>query len=140
MSAFITSNFIPVEAHIKEHPEWFRRFDASWTPIVVILDPDGVERYRIEGYLPKPEFRAELEMGLARVAFKQDDFAKAAKLYADIVERFPQTVPAPEARYWAGVSKYKETHDPSFLKQTGQDLAEKYPKSVWATKSSIWIS
>ncbi len=140
MSAFITANFVPVEAHIKEHPEWFRRFDVAWTPIVIILDPDGVERYRIEGYLPKPEFRAELEMGLARVAFEQQNYAEAAKLYSEIAGRCSQAVVAPEARYWAGVSKYKETQDPAFLKQTGKDLAEKYPASVWATKGSIWVA
>jgi hypothetical protein len=60
---------VPLSAHIKEHPAYFHRFDALWTPSVVILDANGVERFRIEGYLPKDEFRAQLELGLARVAF-----------------------------------------------------------------------
>jgi hypothetical protein len=33
------------------------------------MDPRGVERRRSEGYLPKAEFRAWLEMALARLVF-----------------------------------------------------------------------
>ena len=33
---------------------------------MLILDPNGEERYRIEGYLPVEEFRAQLELGLAQ--------------------------------------------------------------------------
>ena len=58
---------MPLEAHIKEHPVWFKRFGALWTPTVLVMDPDGVERYRIEGYLPKDWFRARLEMATARI-------------------------------------------------------------------------
>ncbi|HXZ43553.1 MAG TPA: hypothetical protein VEH53_01900, partial [archaeon] len=46
-------NFIPVESHLKEHPANFHRFDAVWTPTVLVLDAGGKERWRIEGYLPK---------------------------------------------------------------------------------------
>jgi len=42
---------------------------ALWTPTILVMDANGVERYRIEGYLPKNWFRARLEMGLGRVAF-----------------------------------------------------------------------
>jgi thioredoxin-related protein len=48
---FIHENFLPVEAHIKEHPAWFHRFAAVWTPTVLLLDADGKERVRLEGYL-----------------------------------------------------------------------------------------
>src|SRR5689334_6816478 len=61
VAAIINKNFVPVEAHIKEHPAWFKRFDVNWTPTVLILDSQGKERHRIEGYLPKEEFEAQLE-------------------------------------------------------------------------------
>ena len=35
---FIGHNFLPVKAHIKEHPARFHRFDAVWTPTVLLLD------------------------------------------------------------------------------------------------------
>jgi hypothetical protein len=128
-----------VEAHIKEHPAWFHRFDVSWTPTVLIMDSDGVERYRIEGYLPKPEFRAELELGLARLAFKRKNWSDAETKYGEIAEHYPDSAVAPEAQYWTGVSQYQRTHDPAILTQTGKRLAEKYPTSIWTKKGSVWV-
>ena len=83
---FINQTFVPLEAHIKEHPAWFKRFGAVWTPTILVMDSEGVERYRIEGYLPKNWFRARLEMGLARVEFMRKKFADAEKIYAAVVE------------------------------------------------------
>jgi hypothetical protein len=129
-----------VEAHIKEHPAWFHRFDVSWTPTVLLMDSGGVERYRIEGYLPRPEFRAELQLGIGRVAFKLKKWADAEKAFADVVQQFPTSSVAPEAEYWAGVSQYQRTHDHAILASTGKRLAEKYPGSVWTQKGSVWVS
>lgn len=127
-----------VEAHIKEHPAYFHRFDALWTPTVLVLDASGVERLRIEGYLPKTEFRAELEMGLARVAFMHKQWADAERRYAEIVERYPDSKVAPEAVYWQGVSHYKRTNDHTVLSEMANTFAEKYQDSVWALKASVW--
>ena len=129
---------MPVEAHIKEHPAYFHRFDAAWTPTVLIMDPDGNERWRIEGYLPKEEFRAQLEMGLARVAFMHKQWAEAERRYAEVLERYPDTTSAPEALYWKGVSHYKATNDHTVLGELPRQFKEKYPESVWALKTAAW--
>ena len=127
-----------VEAHIKEHPAYFHRFDAVWTPTVLVLDSDGVERQRIEGYLPREEFRAQLEMGLARVAFTHKRWADAEAMYGRVAERYPDTKVAPEAVYWRGVSHYKATNDHTALGEIAHTFAEKYQDSVWAAKASVW--
>lgn len=101
-----------------------------WTPTVLILDPDGKERLRIEGYLPKAEFRAQLEMGLARVAFLRKQWADAERRYAQVVERYPDSKVAPEAVYWRGVSSYKTTNDHTVLGEVAEQLKERYPDSV----------
>lgn len=129
---------MPLEAHIKEHPKYFHRFDAVWTPTVLILDSDGAERLRIEGYLPRDEFRAHLELGLARVAFMRKQWAEAERKYAEVVERYPDAKVAPEAVYWRGVSRYKQTNDHTVLGEVPGQLNEKYPGSVWALKASVW--
>ena len=129
---------MPLEAHIKEHPAYFHRFDVAWTPAVVIMDSRGVERMRIEGYLPKDEFRAQLELGLARVAFMKKDWADAEQRYAQILDRYPQSQAAPEALYWKGVSRYKATNDHTVLGELPQQFKEKYPGSVWAMKTAAW--
>lgn len=105
---------------------------------MLVTDSDGGERWRIEGYLPKDEFRAQLELGLARVAFMRKRWADAEQRYAQIVGRYPDTAAAPEAVYWRGVSQYKRTNDHTALGGVAEQLNQKYPSSVWARKASVW--
>jgi hypothetical protein len=127
---------VNLAAHIKERPAYFHRFDTNWTPTVVILDPQGEERYRIEGYLPVAEFRVQLEMGLARVAFMSKNWAEAERRYAAVLDRYPDSKAAPEALYWKGVSRYKATNDHTVLGELPAQFEQKYPDSVWALKSA----
>jgi TolA-binding protein len=138
VASFINESFIPLEAHVKEHPAYFHRFDANWTPTVLILDGNGKERWRIEGYLPRDEFRAQLEMGLARVAFMRKQWADAERRYAEVLERYPDSKAAPEALYWKGVSHYKATNDHTVLGELPGQFKEKYPDSLWALKTIPW--
>jgi TolA-binding protein len=105
---------------------------------VLILDPNGKERYRIEGYLPVDEFRAQLEMGLARVAFMNKNFADAERRYAAVLDRYSNTKAAPEALYWKGVSHYKATNDHTVLGELPELFRQKYPDSIWALKTAAW--
>lgn len=104
----------------------------------MILDSDGVERRRIEGYLPKDEFRPQLELGLARVAFMNKKWADAEEKYAQLVERFPHSKAAPEALYWKGVSLYKRTNDHAVLGELPEQLKQNYPDSIWTLKTAAW--
>lgn len=124
-------------SHIKEDAPNFHRFGALWTPTVLIMDPDGAERVRSEGYLPREEFRAWLEIGLARLSFLSKDWDEAERRYEEVSERYPQTAAAPEAVYWRGVSRYKKD-DHSALGQTSEILSRKYPGTLWAKKASVW--
>lgn len=139
MASFIQANFLPVESHVKEHPAWFHRFNVSWTPTVLILDSKGVERYRIEGYLPIEEFEAQLEMGLARVAFEQKKWTDAERIYNQLIERHRDASPVPEALYWRAVSHYQGTHDHTVLGQVAGELQKNYPGNVWTKKASPWL-
>jgi len=129
---------VPLEAHIKEHPAYFHRFDAVWTPTVLILDSDGKERRRLEGYLPKDEFRPQLELGLARVAFMKKGWADAERRFAEVRDRYPNSKAAPEALYWKGVSRYKATNDHTILGELPDQFKEKYPDSIWDLKTAAW--
>ena len=105
----------------------------------MILDPNGVERYRIEGYLPVEEFRAHLELGLARVAFMSKNRADAERRYAAVLDRYPNTKAAPEALYWKGVSHYKLTNDHTILGELPEQFQQKYPDSLQALKTAAWV-
>jgi hypothetical protein len=116
----------------------FKRFSALWTPTVLVMDSEGVERCRIEGYLPKDGFRARLEMGVARVAFMKKKFADAEKLYAQIAEQRGETSVAAEAIYWRAVCHYKATNDHTALGEAANELGAKYPDDEWTLKSLPW--
>ena len=103
-----------------------------------MMDSGGVERSRIEGYLPKNSFRARLEMGLGRVAFMHKKWADAEKIYAGVAETYADTAAAPEAIYWRGVSHYKATNDHTVLGEAGIELGAKYPDNEWTLKSLPW--
>ena len=93
---------------------------------------------RIEGYLPNQEFRAQLEMGLARIAFMNKDWAAAEARYSRLLDLYPKSKAAPEALYWKGVSHYKATNDHTVLGTMPQEFKEKYPDSIWALKTAAW--
>jgi len=97
-----------------------------------------MERYRIEGYLPKDWFRGRLEMGLGRVAFMHKKWADAEKIYADVGETCADTALAAEAIYWRGVTHYKATNDHTVLGEVAKELSEKYPGDEWTLKSDPW--
>lgn len=143
MASFVGEHFLPARVHVREQPEDFKRlgarFGAEWTPTILLLDPQGTERHRIEGYLPADDFMAQLGLGLGRVEFSAGDFAEAERQFREVVSRHPQTDAAPEALYWAGVAKYKATGDAAALQETGEALRQRYQDSTWAKKSSVWV-
>lgn len=142
VARFVTQNFLPARVHVKDDPQEFKRFgerySAPWTPTILELDPDGVERYRIEGFLPADDFLAQLMLGRAHMAFKQGQWAEAEKRFREIMQQLPNTDAAPEALYWAGVARYKGNNDATALKETARAFAKQYQDSTWAKKASIW--
>jgi hypothetical protein len=138
VTEFVSKNFIPVRLHVKKHPEAMGRFGADWTPTVMLLDPNGQERHRIEGFLPADDFLAQLELGLGHLYFKTGRFAESEKQFRDVVDKLPNTTSAAEAQYWAGVSKYKGGGDASALTATAAAFKQRYADTDWAKKASIW--
>ena len=139
---FVTRHFVPVRVHAVQNRDTFatlgERFNAQWTPTILIVDAAGNERHRIEGFLPADDFLSQLALGVAKAAFARKDYASAERLYREVIDRYAKTDAAPEAQYWAGVSRYRATNDPSALKDTAKAFAGRYTDSTWATKASIW--
>ena len=92
----------------------------------------------MEGYLPKDDFQVFLDMGLARVALCNKKWADAESRYAAVIAEHPDSVYAPQAVYFRGVSEYSQSHDHHVLTRTAEQLAEKYPDSEWRTRSLPW--
>jgi len=136
----IRGYFVPVRFHIKEQPGAFERFGAPWTPTVLLLDSSGAERHRIEGFLPAPDFAAQLLLGLGHAAFSAGRFAEAQRRFGEVLEKYPETEAAAEAQYWKGVARYKETGDGSALGETAEAFQTRYTDTSWAKKASVWAA
>jgi hypothetical protein len=138
----VNSRFVPVRVHVKDDADEFKRlggmFEAQWTPTTLIVDAPSTERHRIEGFLPKDDFASQLELGFAKAAFARGAFDEAARAFESVIEKYPKTDAAPEAQYWAGVSRYKATGDAQALGDTTKRFRERYADSTWAKKASVW--
>lgn len=104
----------------------------------MLLDGDGKERYRIEGYLPRNEFFAQVKLGLARIAFLAKRWSDAEAIYEDIIQHHPNSATTAEAIYWRGVARYKRTQDHKALSEVAKEFTQRFQSSIWAEKASIW--
>lgn len=140
MIDFIRDNFVTARTHVKEQPEAFARFGAQWTPTILLLSPAGKEQHRLEGFLPAPDFLAQLRLGLAHAAKVRGDWAEAARRYRELAQDPEAGEAAAEALYWSGAAHYKATGDPSSLAATAESFRTRFPDSPWAKKASVWAT
>lgn len=106
---------------------------------MLLLDSEGKERVRLEGYLPHDDFLAALESGLGRIAFVHKQYPDAEQWYNHVVMHYGKTHSAPGAMYWRAVAHYKATNDHTVLGKVADDLHTQYPASVWAAKAIPWL-
>ncbi len=113
------------------------RYRHVWTPDLRVLDADGTELYRWNGYLPPYEFAPQLIAAVAHARLRRKEFDKARALYEEVVRRFPTALIAAEAQYYAGVSAYRASHNASDLLHAWHDLEKGYPQSEWTVKQNF---
>jgi hypothetical protein len=142
VATFVEENFVPVRVHARQQADEFKRlgsrYNAQWTPTILVLDPSAEERHRIEGFLPVDDFLAQLALGLAHSAFARGEFEEAERRFREVVEKHASTDAAPEALYWAGVARYKATGDPTALADTATQFRQRFQGTSWAKKASVW--
>ena len=138
----VNRGFLPVRVHVRDDADLYQTYSAKygveWTPTILMLDANGAERHRIEGFLPLEDFIPQLELGAARIAFSGGNFTDAAEQYNHIVDKHGDSDAAPEAQYWAGVARYKSSGDAAALGETAAAFKTRYSGSSWAKKSSVW--
>ncbi|MBO0729422.1 MAG: hypothetical protein J2P57_09200, partial [Acidimicrobiaceae bacterium] len=102
-----------------------------------ILDPDGVELYRWNGYLPPYEFLAQLLVAEAHAWLRLGDNDRAAEGYTAALDRHPTAACAPEAQYFLAVARYKSSHEGRDLLGAWHRLRGRYPESTWRIRQSF---
>lgn len=135
---FISDHFVPVQFNVAEQPEVMELFHTPWTPTLIVLDGDGKEHRRSQGYLDPQRFLAEMSLACLQAAIDRQDFAAAGSI-AEEARRLTAGEPIrePEALYWASVAAYKSSHDSGRLLQGWNRLLDEFPQSEWAKKAEF---
>ncbi|HEY1975077.1 MAG TPA: tetratricopeptide repeat protein [Candidatus Baltobacteraceae bacterium] len=135
----ITDYAIPVQIDNskKESQQFLHGIHHIWTPDVRILDGNGYEFYRFDGFLPPPEFMARTLCGFAMAYLRLKRFDRAEEIYVDVLKRFSTTYAAPEAQYYLGVTRYRRDPDSDELLTQWANLRSRYPISEYRVKQSF---
>lgn len=131
---FIPNNVIPLRVPFDSEP-LASNFNIKWTPTLIIVDWKGVEHHRTVGFLPPEELIPSILLGIAKVYYELDQFPAAIQALERVADTYPKSGAAPEAVFLTGVCKYKNTHDPKYLKQAYEKLSKEYNDSEWAKRA-----
>jgi hypothetical protein len=128
---------IQIDNSVDANAELMRRYRHVWTPDLRILDADGTELYRWNGYLPPYEFVPQLIAAVAQARLRRKEFPRAKELYGEVLRRFPTALVAPEAQYFEGTAAYRASHQSNDLLKAWHELEKSYPESEWAVKQNF---
>lgn len=132
--ATITDHYVPVQVNIRTDTQALQKYQAFWTPSIVVLQGDGSVIYRSEGWLPAPEFATMLALARGYYLHRRKRQGQAAMAFNDMVTRYPRSPFAPEAQYMLGVCAYLDgSHEEQ--EEAWRLLLQWYPDSIWATKA-----
>ena len=126
-----------VDNSVDENQPLLDRMRHIWTPDLRVLDEDGYELYRWNGYLPPAEFAPQLLVAVAHAHLRKKHFDKAQPLYEETVKRFPTSLVAPEAQYFLGVTAYRASHNSSDLLKAWHELEKTHPETEWTIKQNF---
>ncbi|MCK7471296.1 MAG: hypothetical protein MZU95_11325 [Desulfomicrobium escambiense] len=73
--------------------------------------------------------------GIAKTHFDLDQFGDAIKVLDRILSDYAGSGAAPEAVFLKGVCGYKNTHNPTPLKEAYEKLQATYPASEWTKRA-----
>lgn len=135
---FLKQHFIPVQFNVVEQPDVMELFNTPWTPTLIVLDGDGKEHRRSQGYLDPKRLLAEMSLARLQAGIDRQEFEAARQVSGEAL-RLTQgdAEREPEALYWSSVAAYKATHDASNLLAGWNKLLDQFPQSDWAKKAEF---
>ncbi len=139
VSEAINAHCIPIQIDVTDSAAepMLQKFRHIWTPDLRVLEADGNELYRWNGYLPPFEFAPQFLAAVAHAHLRRKQFDAAIEIYEDVLKRFPTSLAAPEAQYFLSVSNYRKTHEANELLRGWHELEKTYPSSEWTVKQNF---
>jgi hypothetical protein len=119
-----------------ENTQLCSRFNITWTPTLVTLDDEGGEHHRTVGFLPPEELVPSLLLGIAKSHFELEHFTEALQHLGQLVDEYPHSKAVPEAIFFKGVCRYKDTQNPAPLKEAFEQLTAVCPDSEWTQRAT----
>jgi tetratricopeptide (TPR) repeat protein len=135
----ITAYAIPVQIDNSDPKNniFLHSLHHIWTPDIRIINTDGYEMYRWDGFLPPFEFVARLQCGFGLAFLRLKRFDEAERCYVDVLRRFSTSYAAPEAQYYLGVTRYRRDPDSDEMLTQWAELRSRYPGSEYRVKQSF---
>ncbi|MFP4588031.1 MAG: hypothetical protein ACOC43_10075 [Desulfohalobiaceae bacterium] len=133
VSKYVSENLIPLRIGHDEQP-YATDFKVKWTPKMFILDPEGNSHHEVLGFLPPEEILPFCLLGQAKQAFNNSHLEQTIQMLDSLLQESRSSGSAPEATFLRGVSHFKKSHDPNFLKEVYRSLKFDYPHSSWAQR------
>lgn len=130
--------FVPLSFDINKDTKMVEKYNVDWAPTFIIADENGRELERCVGYLPKEDFIAHMLLSKGLSDFHLKRYRDAETEFEQLIDEYKGSDLVPEAEYFLGVTKYKETGDTYHLGEICEKLQEKYPESSWTKRCSIW--
>jgi len=134
----IHAHFVPVRFDVIQAPPVMDRFNASWTPTIIVEDPNGHEHRRSQGYLDPRRFLGEMALARLKDALDRRDWKEALERAKEARERTRgDRAREPEALYWSAVARYKSSDDATGLTDGWNQLLDAFPDSEWAKRAEF---
>ena len=137
VSSYVGRHFVPIKIVMKEKPDLVAAYNVMWAPNIIVSDETGKVYYRIEGFLPPPDFIGQVALAMGRYQFERQQFAAAAHHFEEVAQRHQGTDAGAQALYWLGVAQFKNSKDPATLRPSWEKLVREYPKSEWAKRANV---
>ena len=131
----VNSWFIPLRMNKEKQADAFKKYLATWTPTIVILDAEGKEHYRFTGFLSPMELSARIMLDGAKTEIDLGNYDLAVKCIHDVIDKYPGTYAVPEGIFYLGVAEFLPGHDPKVLKENLERLRKEFPKSEWTLRA-----
>ncbi|MBI4962446.1 MAG: tetratricopeptide repeat protein [Desulfomonile tiedjei] len=130
---FISKRVIPVR--VTHDRILARNFRVKWTPTLILLDFEGDEVCREEGFLHPEGLIPALMLGLGKVRLHAGQYVEAISSFQQVTSEYPKSAQAPEAIYFRGVARYQSANDMKALREAYEELKAAYPESTWTEKA-----
>ena len=114
-----------------------KRFQQVWTPTLMLLSRTATSTTSGTAICPRGCSSLAWCSGWGMPSSKEDRFEDAARCFDEVVVKYPLSDVAPEATYWAAVSRYKGSHEAEDLLGGWKKLQSRYPESPWRVRQSF---